>query len=99
MFSPRKYEEDMKEFFRSEVRRNLPLLSKIVTQNGTLDPCKWKHGLKPAVPWWFSFDPYPCLKFPGQAVGAADGPRGSAFAASRQLEQTPQGAGARGASA
>ena len=20
---------------------------------------KWKHGLKPAVPWWFNFDPYP----------------------------------------
>ena len=22
-------------------------------------PGKWKHGLKPAVPWWFHFDPYP----------------------------------------
>ena len=20
---------------------------------------KWKHGPKPAVPWWFNFDPYP----------------------------------------
>ena len=20
---------------------------------------KWKHGLKPAVVWWFNFDPYP----------------------------------------
>ena len=20
---------------------------------------KWKEGLKPAVPWWFNFDPYP----------------------------------------
>ena len=20
-------------------------------------PGKWKHGLKPAVPWWFNFDP------------------------------------------
>ena len=20
---------------------------------------KWKHGLKPAVLWWFNFDPYP----------------------------------------
>ena len=23
------------------------------------NPGKWKHGLTPAVPWWFSFDPYP----------------------------------------
>ena len=23
------------------------------------NPGKWKHGLKPAVPWWFHFDPYP----------------------------------------
>ena len=23
------------------------------------NPGKWKHGQKPAVPWWFSFDPYP----------------------------------------
>ena len=22
-------------------------------------PGKWKHGLKPAVPSWFNFDPYP----------------------------------------
>ena len=22
-------------------------------------PSKWKHGLKPAVVWWFNFDPYP----------------------------------------
>ena len=22
-------------------------------------PAKWKHELKPAVPWWFYFDPYP----------------------------------------
>ena len=22
------------------------------------DPGKWKHGRKPAVPWWFDFDPY-----------------------------------------
>ena len=29
----------------------------------TWNPGKWKHGLKPAVPWWswwFNFDPYPC---------------------------------------
>ena len=25
-------------------------------------PGKWKHGLKPAVPWWFNFDPYPNAK-------------------------------------
>ena len=23
------------------------------------NPAKWKEGLKPAVPWWFNFDPYP----------------------------------------
>ena len=23
------------------------------------NPGKWKHGLNPAVPWWFNFDPYP----------------------------------------
>ena len=23
------------------------------------NPGKWKHGLKPAVPWLFNFDPYP----------------------------------------
>ena len=22
-------------------------------------PCKWENGPKPAVPWWFDFDPYP----------------------------------------
>ena len=22
-------------------------------------PGKWKYGLRPAVPWWFYFDPYP----------------------------------------
>ena len=25
------------------------------------NPGKWKHGLEPAVPWWFIFDPYPCI--------------------------------------
>ena len=24
------------------------------------NPGKWKHGPKPAVPWWLNFDPYPC---------------------------------------
>ena len=33
--------------------------SKIGTPNGT----PWKHGLKPAVSWWFSFDPYPKVSF------------------------------------
>ena len=23
------------------------------------NPSKWKHGPKPAVPWWLNFDPYP----------------------------------------
>ena len=23
------------------------------------NPGKWKHGLKPVVPWWFNFDSYP----------------------------------------
>ena len=23
------------------------------------NPVKWKEALKPAVPWWFNFDPYP----------------------------------------
>ena len=23
---------------------------------------KWKHGPKPAVGWWFGFDPYPVGK-------------------------------------
>ena len=23
------------------------------------NPGRWKHGLKPAVVWWFHFDPYP----------------------------------------
>ena len=26
------------------------------------NPGKWKHGLKPAVPWWFNFDPYPYVE-------------------------------------
>ena len=26
------------------------------------NPVKWKHGPKPAVPWWFNFDPYPYLR-------------------------------------
>ena len=26
------------------------------------NPGKWKHGLKPAVPWWISVDPYPNKK-------------------------------------
>ena len=25
-----------------------------------MNPSKWKHRLKSAVPWWFNFDPYPC---------------------------------------
>ena len=25
--------------------------------------CKWKHGLKPAVPLWFHFDPYPAINY------------------------------------
>ena len=25
------------------------------------NPGKWKHGLKPGLPWWFNFDPYPYL--------------------------------------
>ena len=27
-------------------------------------PGKWKHGLKPAVPWLLNFDPYPhaCMR-------------------------------------
>ena len=24
------------------------------------NPGKWKHRPKPAVPWWFNFDPHPC---------------------------------------
>ena len=24
------------------------------------NPGNWKRGPKPAVPWWFNFDPYPC---------------------------------------
>ena len=24
-----------------------------------VEPYKWQHGLKPAVSWWFNFDPYP----------------------------------------
>ena len=24
------------------------------------NPGKWKHGPKPAVHWWFDFDPHPC---------------------------------------
>ena len=28
-----------------------------------MEPWYWKRGLKPAVPWWFNFDPYPyCLE-------------------------------------
>ena len=26
------------------------------------NPGKWNQGLKPAVPWWFNFDPYPCQR-------------------------------------
>ena len=33
--------------------------SKIGTPNGTLVNGHMSHGLKPAVPWWFNFDPYP----------------------------------------
>ena len=22
---------------------------------------KWQHELNPVVPWWFNFDPYPCV--------------------------------------
>ena len=29
------------------------------------NPGKWKHGLKPAVSWWFNFDPYPKVRRPG----------------------------------
>ena len=25
------------------------------------NPSKGKHGPKPAVPWWFNFDPYSCI--------------------------------------
>ena len=24
-----------------------------------LKPGRWQHGPKPAVPWWFNFDPHP----------------------------------------
>ena len=27
-----------------------------------MEPCKWKHGLNPAVPEWFHFDPHPQRK-------------------------------------
>ena len=33
-------------------------------------PAKWKHGLKPAVPWWFNFDPH--LPTPNQGQLLAD---------------------------
>ena len=32
------------------------------------NPGKWNHGLKPAVSWWFSFDPYSAIYFQ-MAVG------------------------------
>ena len=30
------------------------------------NPGKWKHGLKPAVPWWFYLDPYPHANMGGE---------------------------------
>ena len=32
-----------------------------VVQNEIRACGKWKQGLKPAVPWWFNFDPYPYI--------------------------------------
>ena len=34
----------------------------VAQQTGTNMGCpgKWKHGPKPAVPWWFNFAPHPC---------------------------------------
>ena len=34
-----------------------------------LDSVKWKHGLKPAVPWWLNFDPYPYYPTPSEQRG------------------------------
>ena len=28
-----------------------------------MEPGKWNQGVKPAAPWWFSFDPYPYAMF------------------------------------
>ena len=36
------------------------------------NPGKWKHGLKPVVPWWFYFDPYPFWPKRGQANSTFD---------------------------
>ena len=48
-------------------QHNVPILSAdrkkswLRVKNGypKWNPGKWKHGLKPAVPWWFNFDPHP----------------------------------------
>ena len=45
-----------------------------------IEPRKWKHGLKPVIPWWFNFDPYPYVT---QLMQKADSP-------SRQITHSPR---------
>ena len=49
-------------------------------------PGKWKHGLKPAVPWWFKFEPCPYLS-------QMDLHRSMVQDSARSLELNPNGAG------
>ena len=53
----------------------LALGQKSVPQMGCAG--KWKHGLNPAVPWWFNFDPYPVrrlCRYPPNASGGERNP-------------------------
>ena len=45
----------------------------VKNRNPKWNPGKGKHGLKPAVPWWLNFDPYPSQKkskVPPRQLGA-----------------------------
>ena len=45
------------------------------------NPGKWKHGLKPAVPWWLNFDPYPFTLYKRQGFTSESKPPSRGFRA------------------
>ena len=54
-----KTSETRELIFPEEFNRKTSKWMWVKLRNHKWNPDKWKEGLKPAVPWWFKFDPYP----------------------------------------
>ena len=53
-----------------------------------MEPVKWNQGVKPAVPWWLNFDPYPWFEqCPTDYSGAWTQPSGFALCHSAEVPQ------------